>query len=478
MKAKKTIFERLFSYHLEQFRRFHGDAQTEKYLEWADSRIRVLLWSGLAALAVLFLTIGSLTDLSGDTIAETLVIALYLLYFSTDILMNLGSIKEKVCNDEYYVAKWRSWSIAVMILAASSGIFNIATFVSILDLSRFKTDVVEYEELGIKLTIPRQWSDIHWEYRTEQGAMRPQYRFYVTDRNQIMWIYVNGWYVKPGIETADLAKVYDRDARVYLDGGLKSAPETITADGMTVLKSVGLRKDEPDLIFVYYMILHQGCKIDYTYAFMKSQNHDEEMARADSMLDNIDLTAVPVPDHAYRTVIRKRKSVRSYKDYEVVTKGRPITAEMLEESSESVNIKSAKIDFHIPDGSRNLEWLTKNTSTYKFALDMGEYRLVCDTQVVWTSENASLNESKTMFEGMMKRLLVPGTYEKPVIVDFGNIRAYRAAGQKKSADCTAIRYFMIYKGARLQIEADIPPHLDYRKEMGRIDGFIKDIVFY
>ena len=43
---------------------------------------------------------------------------------------------------------------------------------------------------------------------------------------------------------------------------------------------------------------------------------------------------------------------------------------------------------------------------------------------------------------------------------------------------SAFTMFFIGFGIYLQIEADIPPHLDYRKEMGRIDGFIKDIVFY
>jgi hypothetical protein len=112
-------------------------------------------------------------------------------------------------------------------------------------------------------------------------------------------------------------------------------------------------------------------------------------------------------------------------------------------------------------------------------MDMGGYEAFYDLLVVWTSENAQLDEYYDTFlssaTGQMDEPYEMVSY----IRRLGGATVLRMAGSSKNnPGKTVLYYYIVHKGARLTITSKFSSELAWRKEMEKMDELLSVSDFY
>lgn len=478
MIMNKTLFELIFPRHIEQFAAKNGQCAADKYASWATERLKQFVRMLFVAVFLLVLIV---LRISGSVrgFSESFILHIILVIFSVLELWGLDKIKSNTSDDETVTAKWKLLSVIAVIFSLGVSLSYVLALADEQNLSTLKKETIELEDIGFKVTIPREWSDASWEAFPEPGTHFPSYRFQVTDDQRIMWIYLDSWACRPETKVTDLEPRFEKNSKNYLDGEIIEIGFVDLSDRQ-VFRAIGDRKYYTDYTYIFYQTLHQGTLLCYTFAFDKTLDYEEQVKYADSMFENMKFTEVAVPDYVYKVPQLDGENIMILNPNQRRTKlpedKRPDDYKIAEGT---VDLFSAHMNFSLPATCKEVFWKEKTRSYYKFDVGMCGYDLECDVTVVWTSENAPLTEAVDGLILFAEREFTARIEMAPVLVRLNNIEVLRTAGVRKSTpEEVMVRYCIYHKGARLLLTASIPSDLNYMNELSSIESFIENIDFY
>ena len=455
---KETSLERWFGWHFNSVKDRLGEQKAKEYARVVEPYLHsVAHISGLSALLLLFLIMG-LDSLDGKAMMFGVAIVALLIFYVfahlSDVLKNNDVIK-----DESLARTWKLISLGLSGIAVLCSVFYLYNLYPHLGfVSEDKPEVpcqVSYEELGITINIPPGWSEPKWEYKSDESARRPQYRFRATNAEHTMWFYVYGWSTPPRYQIEDFMINAIRSSKDYFDNSQIEVPHLVDIGGRKVYRSVGTRKEAPDHIYVFYQDLHCCSMVCYTYRFKKHLPYKEEMASAEKIYSMIGFEDVDVP--IYKTVEDARPD-----DYST--------------GDDFVDIASASMKIMTPG---QLEWEEKTRTVYKFSCPLDGYDITFDVKVVYTAETATLEEFEVYLEEDMTSFMNGGFIISPSIAELDNIKVFRAAGKCKADRANInVRYQMLHKGALLTVSAAVPTSLPLDENIDSIEDVIEQIQFY
>lgn len=459
------LMELLFQRHIKNVSDRIGESNARRYAKAIDGRLRSVLWINFASLLILVIMVIGLVRLKEETLSNFLLLGILMLVYSIFHLLGIRNVDKETGYDPELTVKWRSISIYTSLSGISCSLLSIFMMFSGFDISfgkeqaeeRHEAYNVRYEELGININIPEGWSQPQWEYKSDSSDKRPQYRFRTYDPDRTMWFYVYGRSTPPRYNISDFITDWQRSIPSYLDDQIIEEVAEVELNGMRALRTVGKRKDYPDFIYVCYRVLHSCSMIHYTYSFRKNLPYEEELASSAKIFRMIQFTDVEVPVYSARTDSRPSDWIHS---------------------DGYLDIKSAGIRIAIPD-EEDIIWKKNSRSEYIFSTPLGAYDLKINLRVVYTSESADISEFVESFTSSMDALMDAGYEESPDIIKIGKVKALRATGKSSNGSgSTIVRYDLIYKGARLQIDAEVPSPLNQKDEVRKIDEAVSRIVFY
>lgn len=79
----KTLFEKLFSYHVSQIELLYGEEKCRSYVKEANDWLVSFLWLLGMSCFVVVMTIADISSLSGRSISKLLLFSLFLLWLFT-----------------------------------------------------------------------------------------------------------------------------------------------------------------------------------------------------------------------------------------------------------------------------------------------------------------------------------------------------------------------------------------------------------
>jgi hypothetical protein len=128
---------------------------------------------------------------------------------------------------------------------------------------------------------------------------------------------------------------------------------------------------------------------------------------------------------------------------------------------------------------QEVRWEENSRRKYVFATSLGAYDLHFDLTVTYTSETADIMEFYEDFESEMNSRVTGGFKSGPCVKRLKDVRAMHAAGvSPDNPQFVEVGYEMIYKGARLCVEAHVPCSMKLDKEIVKIEKVLNSIEYY
>jgi len=423
---------------------------------------------------ILWLVFGSLVNIvlssvgyvdNPDRLSKVIVIGIYLILVGVSVLNDLKTLSDylKDCPQDY--DSWKRVVLCVCVLALAGFTMSVYTFCTKVDFSgKSKAQAEQIEEkkikeevqnivirkIGLTVNIPAGWTEPEWETSNNVGYNQPNYRFWCDKGERRLWMYIYGLRVTPETTAVDELETFEKSAKEYINGKVFEESGLTEINSVPVLRYVGTKIKQPEYIYACYYACIKGSLIYFTYSFPKRLDYETELKAADEIFAMID-PSVPVDARP--------------KDYEIAD-GR-------------INFKSARINLKFPSKESEIKWTKDTRSEYEFAMDMGGYEAVYDLLVVWTSENAQLDEYYDTFLSS-----ATGQMDEPYEMDsyirrLGGATVLRMAGSsKKDPGKTVLYYYIVHKGARLTITSKFSSEMDWRKEMEKMDELLFVSDFY
>ena len=468
----KTLFEKLFPYHVSQIEMFYGEEKCREYVKEANDWLVSFMWLLGMSCFVVVMTIVDISSLSSRSISKLLLFSIFLLWMVYILITQLKDIYKMTWGDGYLMKKWLKATILVLTVSAVSAGFNIYSIVTMLDFSSLKKKRAEMDELGIVVTIPRGWDTFYWNQIPSPSSSKPTYSFSVSDDYRQMDFKVYGRTRTPETSFKDIEPVFDRVVEVSLDGSLIAGPETVVLHGLAVHRTIGTQKVSPGITYIHYQLIHKGSVISYVYRFYNDRyDLDRELSASERMLKNIELTDVMVPEPAMQKMVRSivQENVYPY-DFS--------------EYDHGIDIRSACMDIAFPADRRSVLWIVRNQGFFNFIIHMkdgSDIRFVL--QPGQAEGNTAIAEEEEAFivhtYVMMDK--EEGYLHVPEIVRIGGFSGWKAIGKlsRINGDFIVACYDTWYKGSHLQICAEIPDDgRDYRAGLAKAETIIENIDFY
>ena len=458
---KITLLERFFDRHMMAVSDRIGLENARSYARNVQGRIEsAASIAGVSLLIVVILIIG-MTGLDEETLGSLLLASFLVIIFSIIHLVSIRKVDQETMRDEELSRKWKLISFCValdgMVCGAICLCMMFSTFDIGLESEKEEGYQVEYDKLGIVINVPDGWSEPHWEYKSDETAKRPRYHFRTWDPDHTMWFYVAGHSTRPTYTIMDFIYGWQKSLHLYLDKEVIENVTVVEIDGMKVLRVIGKRTSYPDFTYVCYRALHCCSLIDFTYCFRSTLPYQEELARSAQVFEMIDFTDVEVP--LYKAVEDNRPADWSLDDG-------------------CLDIASVGMRFMLPEG-QEVRWEENGRSKYVFSSSLGEFDLHFDLTVTYTSETADIMEFYEDFESAMNSRLTGGFKSGPCVKRLKDIRAMHAAGASSdNPQNMDVHYELIYKGARLCVEAHIPSSMNLDNEIRNIENVLNSIEYY
>lgn len=461
MEEKVNRFRLFCKRHLSEIADRHGEYRADEYAEAVNTRFDSILWIiGMSFLSIVILMF-DIRKLSEDTLSSFLVLEIALMIYGIVHLFCMRRIPDESGFDPELVRMWTMISFITAMSGIAVGSFGLYRMASIFDISigPEKEEIVVFENLGIEITVPKEWSSIEWEYKSDDSSYRPRYFFNTYDNGCRLWFDLYGFSTSAHASAEDLRKEFVAVSKMKFDAGVIEAPSIKEIAGRKVWKASGRDKRYPELIFVRYQLAHCGTMIIYTYRFKDQHDYDEEVKRAEDILADIKFTEVQKP-------VRKPIEDKRPDDYVI--------------DENFINITSAGIKFNLPDNCSGVEWLEKSRSVYEFDLLCGSYKINADLRVVFTSETADRSEIIELANERVSVYFGPEFKIEPTVINLNDVSAVYAVGCRRNDDSgvLVLRYAVVHKGALLCINTEIPDSIDMKAVKEKVEQFVRNIDFY
>lgn len=459
-----SSFHKLFPRHISRVRAAIGEEDFVLYNRHVDEMLYKILWLVFGSLVIIVLCSVGYVD-NPDRLSKVIVIGIYLILVGVSVLNDLKTLSDylKDCPQDY--DNWKRVIICVCIMALAGVVMVASTFFTKVDFSnKSKAQAEQIEEkkikeevqnivirkIGLTVNIPAGWTEPEWETSNNVGYNQPNYRFWCDKGERRLWMYIYGLRVTPETTAVDELETFEKSAKEYINGKVFEESGLTEINSVPVLRYVGTKIKQPEYIYACYYACIKGSLIYFTYSFPKRLDYETELKAADEIFAMID-PSVPVDARP--------------KDYEIAD-GR-------------INFKSARINLKFPSKESEIKWTKDTRSEYEFAMDMGGYEAFYDLLVVWTSENAQLDEYYDTFLSS-----ATGQMDEPYDMDsyirrLGGATVLRMAGSsKKDPGKTVLYYYIVHKGARLTVTSKFSSEMDWRKEMEKMDELLFVSDFY
>ena len=423
---------------------------------------------------ILALVFGSLVNIvlcsvgyvdNPDRLSNVIVMGVLLIWVSVSALKDLKKLRSylKDCPQDY--DSWKRVVLCVCVLALAGFTMAAYTFFTKVDFSgKSKARVEQIEEkkikeevqdivirkIGLTVNIPQGWTEVEWGPSNSMDFTRPNYYFWCDKGERRLWMNIYGFRSVPEATAIDELEMFEKDAKSYIDDKVFEESGLTEINSVPVLRYVGTKMNYPKYIYALYISCIKGSHIYFTYSFPKTMDYETELKAADEIFAMID-PSVPVDARP--------------KDYEIAD-GR-------------INFKSAGIRLKLPSKGSEIHWVKDTRSNYVFGMDLGGYRAVCDLLVVWTSENANVNEYYDTFIYSARSLMDEQYEMSSFIMWLGGTPVLRMAGSSKGQpESTTLYYYIVHKGARLTITTKFPSEKDWEEVMEKMDDLLSKSDFY
>ena len=459
-----SSFHKLFPRHISRVRAAIGEENFVLYNQHVDAMLYNILALVFASLANIVLCSVGYVD-NSDRLSKVIVVGVLLIWVGVSLLKDLKKLRSylKDCPQDY--DGWKRVVLCVCVLALAGFTMAAYTFCSKVDFSgksKAQAEKIEEEKIkeevqnivirkiGLTVNIPQGWTEVEWGPSNSMDFTRPNYYFWCDKGERRLWMNIYGFRSVPEATAIDELEMFEKDAKSYINDKVFEESGLTEINSVPVLRYVGTKVNSPEYIYALYISCIKGSHIYFTYSFPKTMDYETELKAADEIFAMID-PSVPVDARP--------------KDYEIAD-GR-------------INFKSARINLKFPSKESEIKWTKDTRSEYKFAMDMGGYEAFYDLLVVWTSENAQLDEYYDTFlssaTGQMDEPYEMVSY----IRRLGGATVLRMAGSSKNnPGKTVLYYYIVHKGARLTITSKFSSELAWRKEMEKMDELLSVSDFY
>lgn len=464
-----SSFHKLFPRHISRVRTAIGEENFVLYNQHVDAMLYNIIWLVFGSLLNIVLCSVGYVD-NPDRLSKVTVMGVLLIWMGFSLLKDLKKLRSylKDCPQDY--DSWKRVVLCVCVLALAGFTMAAYTFCTKVDFSgKSKARVEQIEEkkikeekikeevqsivirkIGLTVNIPQGWTEAEWGPSNSMDFNRPNYYFWCDKGERRLWMNIYGFRSVPEATAIDELEMFEKDAKSYINDKVFEESGLTEINSVPVLRYVGTKVNSPKHIYALYISCIKGSHIYFTYSFPKTMDYETELKAADEIFAMIE-PSVPVDARP--------------KDYEIAD-GR-------------INFKSARINLKFPSKESEIKWTKDTRSEYKFAMDMGGYEAFYDLLVVWTSENAQLDEYYDTFlssaTGQMDEPYEMVSY----IRRLGGATVLRMAGSSKNnPGKTVLYYYIVHKGARLTITSKFSSELDWRKEMEKMDELLSVSDFY
>lgn len=464
-----SSFHKLFPRHISRVRAAIGEENFVLYNQHVDAMLYNIIWLVFGSLLNIVLCSVGYVD-NPDRLSKVTVVGVLLIWVGFSLLKDLKKLRSylKDCPQDY--DSWKRVVLCVCVLALAGFTLAAYTFCTKVDFSgKSKARVEQIEEkkikeekikeevqsivirkIGLTVNIPQGWTEAEWGPSNSMDFTRPNYSFWCDKGERRLWMNIYGFRSVPEATAIDELEMFEKDAKSYINDKVFEESGLTEINSVPVLRYVGTKIKQPEYIYACYYACIKGSLIYFTYSFPKRLDYETELKAADEIFAMIE-PSVPVDARP--------------KDYEVAD-GR-------------INFKSARINLKFPSKESDIKWTKDTRSEYKFAMDMGGYEAFYDLLVVWTSENAQLDEYYDTFlssaTGQMDEPYEMVSY----IRRLGGATVLRMAGSsKEDPGKTVLYYYIVHKGARLTITSKFSSELAWRKEMEKMDELLSVSDFY
>ena len=464
-----SSFHKLFPRHISRVRAAIGEENFVLYNQHVDAMLYNIIWLVFGSLVNIVLCSVGYVD-NPDRLSKVTVMGVLLIWMGVSTLKDLKKLRSylKDCPQDY--DSWKRVVLCVCVLALAGFTMAAYTFCTKVDFSgKSKARVEQIEEkkikeekikeevqsivirkIGLTVNIPQGWTEVEWGPSNSMDFTRPNYYFWCDKGERRLWMNIYGFRSVPEATAIDELEIFEKDAKSYINDKVFEESGLTEINSVPVFRYVGTKIKQPEYIYACYYACIKGSLIYFTYSFPKRLDYETELKAADEIFAMIE-PSVPVDARP--------------KDYEIAD-GR-------------INFKSAGINLKFPSKESEIKWTKDTRSEYKFAMDMGGYEAFYDLLVVWTSENAQLDEYYDTFlssaTGQMDEPYEMVSY----IRRLGGATVLRMAGSSKNdPGKTVLYYYIIHKGARLTITTKFSSELAWRKEMEKMDELLSVSDFY
>ena len=423
---------------------------------------------------IIWLVFGSLVNIvlcsvgyvdNPDRLSNVIVMGVLLIWVSVSALKDLKKLRSylKDCPQDY--DSWKRVVLCVCVLALSGFTMAAYTFFTKVDFSgKSKARVEQIEEkkikeevqnivirkIGLTVNIPQGWTEVEWGPSNSMDFTRPNYYFWCDKGERRLWMNIYGFRSVPEATAIDELEMFEKDAKSYIDDKVFEESGLTEINSVPVLRYVGTKMNSPKNIYALYISCIKGSHIYFTYSFPKTMDYETELKAADEIFAMIE-PSVPGDTRP--------------KDYET--------------SDDGINFKSAGIRLKLPSKGSEIHWVKDTRSNYVFGMDLGGYRAVCDLLVVWTSENAKVDEYYDTFIYSARSLMDEQYEMSSFIMWLGGTPVLRMAGSSKDQpESTTLYYYIVHKGARLTITTRFPSEKDWEEVMEKMDDLLSKSDFY
>lgn len=423
---------------------------------------------------IIWLVFGSLVNIvlcsvgyvdNPDRLSNVIVMGVLLIWVSVSALKDLKKLRSylKDCPQDY--DSWKRVVLCVCVLALAGFTMAAYTFFTKVDFSgKSKAQAEQIEEkkikeevqdivirkIGLTVNIPQGWTEVEWGPSNSMDFTRPNYYFWCDKGERRLWMNIYGFRSVPEATAIDELEMFEKDAKSYIDDKVFEESGLTEINSVPVLRYVGTKMNSPKNIYALYISCIKGSHIYFTYSFPKTMDYETELKAADEIFAMIE-PSVPGDTRP--------------KDYET--------------SDDGINFKSAGIRLKLPSKGSEIHWVKDTRSNYVFGMDLGGYRAVCDLLVVWTSENAKVDEYYDTFIYSARSLMDEQYEMSSFIMWLGGTPVLRMAGSSKDQpESTTLYYYIVHKGARLTITTRFPSEKDWEEVMEKMDDLLSKSDFY
>ncbi len=464
-----SSFHKLFPRHVSRVRAAIGEENFVLYNQHVDAMLYNILALVFGSLGNIVLCSVGYVD-NPDRLSKVIVLGVFLIWLSVSSLKDLKKLRSylKDCPQDY--DGWKRVVLCVCVLALAGFTMAAYTFFTKVDFSgKSKARVEQIEEkkikeekikeevqdivirqIGLTVNIPAGWTEPEWEPSNNVGYNQQNYRFWCDKGERRLWMYIYGLRVTPETTAVDELETFEKSAKEYINGKVFEESGLTEINSVPVLRYVGTKIKQPEYIYACYYACIKGSLIYFTYCFPKRLDYETELKAADEIFAMIE-PSVP-------------RDTRP-KDYEI--------------ANDRINFKSAGIRLKLPSKGSEIHWVKDTRSNYVFGMDLGGYRAVCDLLVVWTSENAKVDEYYDTFIYSAKSLMDEQYEMSSYIMWLGGTPVLRMAGSSKDQpESTTLYYYIVHKGARLTITTKFPSGKDWEEVMEKMDDLLSKSDFY